>query len=338
MLALHPKSKWLHIGAQQVRAYKICQICTATEEDVIKHMVTLFKYIRTFRSGSQIVKPIIWDDMIRKWPVHKMKTFSQLVVPMVSGYTTNVENESPHVSWDRYDEAFESIWIASSYKGVTRPWTNLAPAKYHIDNNLSWLKIAMDLKLKNIKILGITLAGWSRYDHYAPLTELFPVSVPSLALSLAVLKQGSFDTELHRKISNDLKFEKLITLSYDFPRNPNISMAKYLGNEVLSLVERREKAVGYDGWAKMRQAGWTRLYYINKNMLNYFYLNETLRRLYNGSRLLDEVKQQAYTAFKPYYFNETIQEWIADKLNELILKTQSKIESIEYVFRTAKFP
>lgn len=70
----------------------------------------------------------------------------------------------------------------------------IPPARRHLENNLKWLAVinAESSRFSN-GIKGIALTGWQRYDHFAVLCELFPVGVPSLALSLSSVSKGYFD-------------------------------------------------------------------------------------------------------------------------------------------------
>jgi len=94
----------------------------------------------------------------------------------------------------------------------------------HLENQQSWLQFLSKHFPKETKIAGYVLTGWSRYDHFAALCELLPVSIPSLILNL--LKISSIFTEnrqnnfqnltpaLHRvlKCSVDLQLSKIIRL------------------------------------------------------------------------------------------------------------------------------
>ena len=42
---------------------------------------------------------------------------------------------------------------------------------------------------------GVILTGWQRFDHFASLCELLPVSVPSLRCCLIALDKKKFDEE-----------------------------------------------------------------------------------------------------------------------------------------------
>ena len=63
------------------------------------------------------------------------------------------------------------------------------------------------------------LAGWSRYDHFAVLCELLPVSIPSLVVNLMILSLGGLEVAVSRRIHTVLKCDnqKVEQLHRDFP-------------------------------------------------------------------------------------------------------------------------
>ncbi|XP_057307458.1 hexosaminidase D-like [Hydractinia symbiolongicarpus] len=334
ILGSHPKAKWIHLGAQQVRFLKSCDLCKANDlkvhEIYARFLTNLGKYVRTFRTElDEQVQAIIWDDMIRKWSLDNLKLLSRFITPMIWSYKRNPDKLFPKDMWDRYDETFEHVWFASSYKGTSMPWENRVPIQDHIDNTLGWLKIYTDLKTKKLKINGIALMGWSRHDHNAPLCELYPAGLPSLALCLAVLKKGRFDRDLHKSITTYLHFDEPIRLTYEYSRKITPQDGRFQGHKVFHLVGWREKAVGWDEWATVREKGWTRPYYVKHNRINYFYLNETLKDLRSSLVIMNTLKKQAVSDLNWYYFNDTVYEWIEDKIEEPSKFVRKKINFLE---------
>ena len=64
------------------------------------------------------------------------------------------------------------------------------------------------------KIRTVAVTGWSRYDHFATLCELLPSALPCLAMCLATLKEGYFDDEIHKAVSQNLGYLRPIQLEY----------------------------------------------------------------------------------------------------------------------------
>lgn len=56
------------------------------------------------------------------------------------------------------------------------------------------IKLLFFLRFQN-GIRGIVLTGWSRYDHFATLCELFPAAIPSLAICLHTAAKGYFNID-----------------------------------------------------------------------------------------------------------------------------------------------
>lgn len=87
---------------------------------------------------------------------------------------------------------FNSIWIASAYKGADGRDAKIPNIKKRFQNHLSWMKFILGYKFGGEKRVhnfeGIILTGWSRYTHYSPQCELLPIAMPSLILNLLLIQ------------------------------------------------------------------------------------------------------------------------------------------------------
>merc|ERR1719300_1889565 len=62
---------------------------------------------------------------------------------------------------------------------------------------------------------------WARYDHYATLCELLPVSLPSLKCCLTVLNKKAWSIDLHRDVSSSLGLSRMLGLDPYSNQNAN---------------------------------------------------------------------------------------------------------------------
>ena len=65
--------------------------------------------------------------------------------------------------WDKYSLVFDSIWVASAFKGATGPCMFVTDSGYHIENHRGWIDLMALHKHKFKNLRGICLTGWSRY-------------------------------------------------------------------------------------------------------------------------------------------------------------------------------
>lgn len=56
----------------------------------------------------------------------------------------------------------------------------------YFQNLKSWISLFANYE-ETVNFNGIILTGHQRYDHFAVLSELFPVAIPSLAMYLRLL-------------------------------------------------------------------------------------------------------------------------------------------------------
>ena len=75
-MSLHPHSKHVHIGGDEVVNMGHCPDCFklvqsyGREELFRRHMLVVMKHVVTHWDG---VRCLFWDDMIRRWDLEKLK-------------------------------------------------------------------------------------------------------------------------------------------------------------------------------------------------------------------------------------------------------------------------
>ena len=87
MISLHPDSKWLHIGCDEVYQLAQCPICSdkaaksrKDTTDVTDGKLIFLDHVRRLgqhvRQKKKIV-PIIWDDMLRNIPLSVLQVSTE---------------------------------------------------------------------------------------------------------------------------------------------------------------------------------------------------------------------------------------------------------------------
>ncbi|KAG7248554.1 hypothetical protein CRUP_035705 [Coryphaenoides rupestris] len=127
---------------------------------------------------------VIWDDMLRGMSGDTLKASGLvgLVQPMLWDYNPGLNVEDT---------------------GSTTVYTSVTPTQRHVDNHLQWLRVAASVS-PGVRLQGIALTGWQRYDHMSVLCELMPVALPSLAACLQTLVQGHFGPEVQAQAAESL--------------------------------------------------------------------------------------------------------------------------------------
>lgn len=89
--------------------------------------------------------------------------------------------------WNRYSEVFDSIWVASAFKGATGPCMFATDIAHHVENHKSWLTVVCAVISPRFKSFrGYAVTGWSRYDAWiSDLSCLFVALWNVIWLSLS---------------------------------------------------------------------------------------------------------------------------------------------------------
>ncbi|CAH0579498.1 unnamed protein product [Chrysodeixis includens] len=192
-MAVQPDATYLHIGADEVWHTAVCPDCQAKAASNKHRAASLYlEHIRDLTLFIKEKRPelivLMWDDMLRSINIDTLREYNlgSLVQPVLWHYNAaECFNIDPNL-WITYSQLFPQVWAGSAFKGANGSCEVLSPVRRYVSNHEAW--IAEIKKCGGaINFAGIILTGWSRYDHYATLCELLPVSLPSLASCLRIL-------------------------------------------------------------------------------------------------------------------------------------------------------
>ncbi|CAH2037124.1 unnamed protein product, partial [Iphiclides podalirius] len=200
-LEVQPEATFIHIGADEVWHNAICEECqrrsTTSEHKTaslyLEHIQNVILFLKHKRPNLTI---LMWEDMLRSMNVETIRSYrlGDLVQPVVWHYNPKECFLLDPTMWDSYGQIFPNVWTGSAFKGANGACQVLSPVARYISNHEGWLH-EIDKYSSKINFVGIILTGWSRYDHYATLCELLPVSLPSLKSCLQVLMKPTKSSE-----------------------------------------------------------------------------------------------------------------------------------------------
>ncbi|KAL1137686.1 hypothetical protein AAG570_009382 [Ranatra chinensis] len=346
MMSLHPDAKYLHLGCDEVFHIAACSKCTQRHLSKIyaRYVIQLAELVRKKYPG---VTPIIWDDMMRQWSPQYISSspLTSLIEPMVWVYAEDVSKLLPHYIWHWYGKTFKKVWIAGAYKGATLPTSVVPDIEVHFKNQISWLNYIDNTP---VQIKGFVLTGWSRYDHFAVLCELLPVSIPSLFLGLSLISRKHkhiTQTEVFNiwhssmRCSPSLKFD-LHNLKFE-PRY--LSSCNFPGieiyNAILQYLTIKSNIEALD-ISLTEKKGWMTKYNVDHNYTSPWRILEDYRSL-NAHQLQQELghfKNSTELKLSKYFDQFSINEWIEQKIFPLEFKLHNLRKTMENLIRRDVWP
>lgn len=292
-----------------------------------EHVARVARFVRSKFPG---VTPLVWDDMMRHWlPVDLADSgLGELVEPVVWVYSEDIAHQLPHYMWYMYGRVFLHVWVASAYKGAYGE-TALAPdLRRHSQNNLAWLRILRSTK--GVRFQGMVLTGWARYDHFAVLCELLPVSVPSLLFNLLLASHPLWPTsQVIALWTQALACPPAFTPHESFDSDPfqwHLGACTFPGSNLFSAVANYVtlQAQVDSLYTDMTQRhGWLTMYNVRHNFSSPWRLLEALA---NAQRLVRELKAFKYSTeliMEQYFDQFTVNEWLEQKVDYLTEKMVS---------------
>ena len=348
VLSLHPGSRWLHVGCDEVFQLGQCPLClekiSAANNDpkesnvyhdgktlFLQHVHRLGTYVR-----SKSVIPIIWDDMLRTVPSQTLEAagIGDVVEPMVWVYIEDIDRFIDPLTWSTFGEVFRHVWTAGAFKGAFGERLYATNIQRHVGNNVAWLEVMRREAIGpggqqqsgdgtgGIDFRGIVLTGWSRYDHFAVLCELLPSSVPSLVLNLAILAEGAHSFDVTKRVNKLLECtgQKSLMSQEELARSStqwDLNRCKFLGSDLFSLISsydmsRKEIESVYDRLT--RQDGWMTDYNVRHKYSSVQRVYDVMKSVNYQPSNLRSLELQFGDVLQEYFDGYTAGEWMEQHL------------------------
>ncbi|KAK3520484.1 hypothetical protein QTP70_024093 [Hemibagrus guttatus] len=339
VLKKHPETHWFHIGADEVYGLGesedsknwMKQNKKSVGELFLSHVVKVCQFLTEQSPG---IKPIFWEDMLRKLNANLVKEsgLPSLATPMIWNYNAKMNMTQIGQLLSNYQTAgFHNVWFASAFKGasgIDQRWT---PIHQHLENHLAWLKVMVIMhKYPSIKLDGIALTGWQRYEHHTVLCELLPVAIPSLAICLETLKYGQFNQTAENEV------EKLLGCKIDIKANSCKGNAAFPGAEVYNMVQKihneLQKSVEkvLQNYHLRGSFGPYQRKFNFANPRNIGYFNGTLTKaLKEWNPFMETFKREMMTI----YFSNTVDEWMDENVKQHMDKLHSLDEDVRRIVK-----
>ncbi|XP_059374376.1 beta-N-acetylhexosaminidase [Carassius carassius] len=334
----HPEAKWFHIGADEVRGLGESEDSKrwlkTNNGDLgklfLNHVTAVGRFMTKLKRG---IKLILWDDMFRKLSSDTIKEsgLQDLALPMIWKYTPNMDVKEIGNYISKYEQAgFKGVWFASAFKGasgIDQKWT---PISHHLKNHLQWQKVIQSMpQYKSVVYQGIALTGWQRYEHHTVLCELLPVAIPSLAVCLQMLKNGSFDLEAQKEV------ERLLGCQIELSKN-ECKGASFPGSDVYEMVKKFKDDLE-SSVKKIMQS-----YHVKGSFSPYhrkrsFANPRNLAFFKDGlKKLMDEWDSFLLTFRKnmeAIFYPDTLEEWLEENVNEHMDRLHEMVVDVERIIK-----
>ncbi|XP_050682957.1 hexosaminidase D-like [Leptidea sinapis] len=181
-LDAQPDAKYIHIGADEVWYTGVCKDCKhkaashkyKTAALFLEHIQKVVLFIKQQRPELVV---LLWDDMLRPISVEILQAYNlgELVEPVIWNYSPIESFQIESSLWVTYSKIFQRVWAGSAFKGANGSSQVLSPVTRYVSNQQAWRR--QMAVVEDITFAGVVLTGWSRYEHYATLCELLPVSL-----------------------------------------------------------------------------------------------------------------------------------------------------------------
>lgn len=336
VVELHPGLNTLHIGADEVYMLgegEESKLWLASPGRTVEHLFLshVTKVAQAIKEEWPHMTIIMWDDMMRGMSQDTLiaSGLVGLVQPMLWDYTPNLDVDRTVSLLEKYCNAGMShLWAASSFKGSTSVYTCVPSTQRHVDNHVQWLKVAASLSAA-VKLQGIAITGWQRYDHLSVLCELMHVALPSLAACLQTLSHGQFSAETQSKVTERLGISSVEVKSME---RTSVDDSVFPGRRLAELTVELDSLLNSEDIRffenNMYVRGWFSPYHRQRKMVNPLLIMQIHSQASTYLTMLQEKMEAVREEMVRLYSDSTAQEWIEEHVSPVLAPLQRITEDI----------
>lgn len=339
--------KFFHIGADEAFQFGVCE----KDREYFKshqghgkemlatvHLKKIAEYVLSLTPDTKI---LVWHDMVKSFPqtVLKETGLSSLVEPVVWDYSETIQQQN-EFTWQQLANSFQTVWGSSAFKGANYPAAQEINLVHYMRNNQGWLKHKDQFGKHFTTFRGLIMTGWSRYDHFAVLAELWVSGVPSLVLNLQVAHEGlrGVENNIAKRTSEALECKRTITLE----QASSVSNCHFPGYEAFVLINRDIPALASrfdtEVYSNHQVRGWLGRFNMRHNYTQLWYFDSIQSAINPYYQFVLNTEKQLREAMSPIYSENTIEEWIYEYLDPTTEKIKKYVDELKRLSEVRVFP
>ncbi|NWR32993.1 HEXDC Hexosaminidase, partial [Tachuris rubrigastra] len=298
----HRRSTWIHIGADEVfhlgEGMDSKNWMSRNKGDVgtmfLKHIKEVLGFLSAQYWGLRV---LMWDDMLRKISVGALRGegTGTAVVSQVSAGCLGTAHSRPATAGPIALPGHCAHRLAE-VRGTPCPPSAHTATLAAVQEAMAWLSPPC------------------RYDHYSVLCELFPISIPSLAICLQTLVNGGFTEEAKRKVLDVLGLE-----SVQLEQSTCEGRGAFPGVEIYHMVEQVNghlkesilKALEEESAIK----GWFSPYHRKHHFGNPRNMESFGSKVLKLHEDWESFVRDLRAQLERVYFPDTVEEWMEENIN-----------------------
>ncbi|KAJ1354699.1 hypothetical protein KIN20_011700 [Parelaphostrongylus tenuis] len=178
---------------------------------------------------------------------------------------------------------------------------------------------------------GFFLTGWQRYDHFASLCELMPVSMASLAINIRLIRSYVMTESEVEMIMRTLKCPSTTDLNMLISGNDKCHFAGYkVRDSIRDFILLKQE---YDNatWIHRREAAYLQRSQIHLNASNPFYV-DAIRDSYQKCLIrLDKILDQLRSSMNDLFYEDVFMEFVTDYISPFYDRLKERLASVEII-------